>query len=154
MSSLPPQLAGRFRVTDSYWLWNDPPGTEGYAQVHYNGRSRHVHRLMYELLVGAVPEGLVLDHLCRERTCVRPDHLEPVTNRENILRGVSPSARNAVKTHCVHGHEFTQENTYAYTRLGKRECRTCKRIRARHRRARVAAARAILREPGPEGGTG
>ena len=94
------------------------------------------HRFAYEEIVGPIPEGLILDHLCRNRSCVNPAHLEPVTNKENVLRGEGIAAKNAVKTHCKHGHEFTEENTYI-TYRGDRSCRTCQRSWNRKRRLRI-----------------
>lgn len=91
------------------------------------------HRVAFELIRGCIPNGLVLDHLCRNRGCVNPDHLEPVTFRENIMRGVGYTAQQARKTHCRHGHEFTVENTYVWR--GGRICRTCRRIQTAVRRA-------------------
>lgn len=88
------------------------------------------HRLAYQLLVGPTPDGLVLDHLCRVPACVAPDHLELVTQRVNVLRGEGTPARNAVKTHCDSGHEYTEANTHVDAR-GWRECRACSRARGR-----------------------
>ena len=85
------------------------------------------HRFTWELLRGPIPKGLELDHLCRNHACVNPDHLEVVTHQENCLRGASPPARNALKTHCVHGHPFDKANT-RFKREGRRQCRTCDRI--------------------------
>jgi len=84
----------------------------------------------YELECGPIPDGLVLDHLCRVRACVRPGHLEAVTQRVNLLRGRTIQAANAAKTHCLRGHRFDSENTYV-TSLGQRRCITCKRMRSR-----------------------
>lgn len=86
------------------------------------------HRWAYEQQVGPIPEGLEIDHLCRNRACVNVEHLEPVTRRENILRGVSMTAQHARKTHCKQGHPFTPENTYIYVhgRLRQRCCLTCR----------------------------
>lgn len=111
------------------WIWTASVSTPGYGQVYLSGRNRIAHRLVYELLVGPIPEGLNLDHLCRNRRCVNPAHLEPVTQRENLMRGVGTIAgQNARKTHCKHGHEFTPENTRRDAK-GNRHCRACARQR-------------------------
>lgn len=125
--------------TSSCWLWQGwIDKTTGYAQFSIRSRNRLAHRWAYQHWVGEIPPGLQLDHLCRVRHCVRPDHLEPVTPRLNVLRGVSHVAENAVKTHCVNGHEFTEENTQVFVREGRqrRRCRACCRDKARVRRAR------------------
>lgn len=118
------------------WLWTGPQDPRGYGRFWFEQKPSRAHRRSYEWLVGPIPEGLVLDHLCRVRNCVRPDHLEPVTNRENILRGVSPTARNAVKTHCSQGHPYDSSNTYVRPG-GGRDCRACKRniMRAQRQQA-------------------
>lgn len=92
------------------------------------------HRIAYELVRGQVPEGLVLDHLCRNRACCNPDHLEAVTNYVNVVvRGEGLSARHARAAHCKRGHAFTDDNTYI-TPKGARVCRVCQRRReARYR---------------------
>jgi hypothetical protein len=117
--------------TDTCWLWRGgsrvtTPAGEKYGDFYWGPPRIHIqaHRAAYELLVGPIPAGLTLDHLCRTTLCVNPEHLEPVTMRENALRGKGPTAVNARKTHCKRGHEFTPENTYVYPR-GGRECRTC-----------------------------
>lgn len=109
------------------WLWTGAIHPTGYGQMRTPGTrvSTSAHRVVYESLVEPIAPGLVLDHLCRIRACVNPDHLEPVTHRVNLLRGVGINATNAAKTHCKHGHEFTPENTYRYG--NKRQCRTCNR---------------------------
>lgn len=99
----------------------------GHGQIYYNGRTQMVYKVAYELLVGPVPEGKELDHVCRNPPCLEPSHLEPVPHRENVLRGEGLAAQNARKTHCKRGHEFTPENTYLFPKGGRR-CRTCKRL--------------------------
>lgn len=112
---------------DGCWTWT------GYREKGYGRffldqahRSVRAHRLAYEQGRGPIPDGLQLDHLCRNRACVNPAHLEPVTQRTNILRGASPSALNAQKTHCPNGHSYSEDNVRV-TQDGYRECRTCRR---------------------------
>lgn len=127
---------------DACWEWAAYRKADGYGMFRLDGQSRLAHRVAYELFVGPVPDGLQLDHKCRNRGCVNPAHLEPVTSRENTMRGDSDSAAKARATHCVNGHEFTPENTYVWPRDGTRHCRTCKRARdlryERERRRRAA----------------
>lgn len=123
------------------WEWAGARDEQGYGRFKLardGGRPRWVraHRWVYEQLVGQVPPGLQLDHLCRNRACVNPAHLEPVTNRINWLRGESPSAVSYRTDTCTAGHPFTPENTYIRpSRPNQRECRECKRAR-RGRRPR------------------
>lgn len=110
------------------WLWTDTPGTRGYGAFNYAAGDRRItlraHQYAYELLVGPVPEGLELDHLCRVHNCVNPSHLEAVTHRENILRGEGLAAKAARQTHCVNGHPFSGDNLRVNAK-GHRRCRTC-----------------------------
>lgn len=110
--------------TDTCWIWEGGKHPLGYGSLRFEGKSQYAHRVVYEALKGSIDEGMSLDHLCRNPSCVNPKHLEPVTHKENVLRGVGPTAKNAVKTHCQHGHEFTEENTRV-TVVGGRLCRTC-----------------------------
>lgn len=113
---------------DGCRVWTGYRTPDGYGRMTVNGATQGAHRVAYELFVGAIPKGLVIDHLCRNRACVNPLHLEVVTNRENILRGEGHAAQNARKTHCIRGHDLTDpKNTYTW---GTRECRLCARLRA------------------------
>jgi hypothetical protein len=115
--------------------------TNGYGSISVNGKSRRVHVVAYEQAVGPVPPGLQLDHLCRVRNCINPKHLEPVTNRENVLRGVGPTAQNARATHCYRGHELIGPNEMK-RKKGWRRCRICTRDDSKkYREARILAER-------------
>ena len=125
------------------WHWTGSISPSGYGRFGLRrGTMVQAHRFAYEALVGPIPEGLDLDHLCRVRNCVNPEHLEPVSRAENLRRGVGVGGKrpggmheiNAAKTHCKHGHEFTPENTAINSASGCRQCRTCHRLRTRARR--------------------
>lgn len=118
--------------SDDCWTWTSWISTSGYGLITIKGKTVTAHRWAYETLVRPIPEGLVIDHLCRNRLCVNPDHLEPVTNRENIMRGEGVAARRAQQTHCMRGHEFTPENTYVYRDGRARKCRACERVGGKH----------------------
>jgi hypothetical protein len=121
---------------DGCWRWTGAHIGDGYGNLWVAGKSRLAHRVAYELLVGPIPAGLEIDHLCRVRDCVNPEHLEVVTGKENALRGISFAAENAVKEECVNGHPFDDVNTYRRPN-GNRDCRVCGRERAARYRARL-----------------
>lgn len=127
--------------SDDCWLWTGRC-QRGYGayDVKVDGRWTHIaaHRVSYQLNVGPIPDGLVLDHLCRVKNCVRPDHLEAVTQRENVLRGMAPSAIAARRSTCAKGHDITDPANLYPDRSHPRErrCRICHNERERARRAR------------------
>lgn len=103
-------------------IWAGRLNCYGYGKIG----AVYAHRQAYERAIGPIPDGMVIDHLCRVHACVNPEHLEAVSNAENILRGVSPSALNARKTHCPRGHPYDAQNTYRTPR--GRHCRACNHI--------------------------
>jgi len=115
--------------TETCWLWTAYQDGGGYGQFRVNGHGILAHRFAYELLIGPIPAGLTLDHLCRVRHCVNPAHLEPVSQRENTLRGESFAAQEARRTHCHKGHAYDLLNTRIYR--GWRRCRACAALHQR-----------------------
>ncbi len=124
--------------TETCWLWTTYLDKQGYGRF-FPTRKKNVraHRFAYEMLVGPVPEGLQLDHLCRVRHCVNPDHLEPVTSRENTMRGTNQVVAKARQTHCINGHPFDANNTYKHSD-GRRQCRACRNRSRDERRRKVS----------------
>lgn len=121
--------------TGSCWIWTASRNSCGYGRFGLHRSSVLAHRIAYKLAVGEIPPGLTLDHLCRNRACVNPAHLDPVTIRENILRGEAPAALNARRTVCKRGHDFDQLNTH-FRPNGKRDCLACRMIASRIPRIR------------------
>ncbi len=132
---LPKHFWSRVSVDDAgCWIWS---GTlsKGYGRVSLDGIGSATHRLTYEKLVGPIPVGLQIDHLCRVPACCNPTHLDPVTAAENIRRGET-SKWQRDKTHCPQGHEYDEVNTYRYARKDgtkERQCIKCIRIRTKER---------------------
>lgn len=121
-------LLNRTRLTPSGCMeWSGNIGKNGYAR--YGKPKRLVHRLVWERSHGRIPDGLTVDHLCRNRACVNVAHLEVVTLTENVLRGEGPTAQNARKTHCIRGHLLAGDNV-SYRPTGYRRCVTCSREQA------------------------
>lgn len=119
-------FARRFITNTGCWLWTGRLTRKGYGQISVGNGMKQVHRVAYQEFVGPIPDGLTLDHLCRVRHCFNTDHLEPVTLRENTLRGETITAKNIAKTVCPQGHPYDTENTRIYR--GGRHCRTCGRL--------------------------
>lgn len=125
--------------TENCWLYAGNIDSRGYGLFILDRKRTLVHRIMHENFIGPIADGLEVDHLCRVRACINPDHLEAVTHQENILRGIGPPALNAQKTHCYKGHPFDEENTYRHhLKDGRiqRKCRTCGRERVRYHYAK------------------
>ena len=125
------RLEARFNRTAGCWIWTGKVDNTGYGSfgMRDNGKSRtrSAHKIVYEVFVGKVPDGMQLDHLCRTPLCVNPEHLEVVTPRENTMRSNGLAAVNARKTHCKWGHEFTADNTYVPAkRPNRRYCKICR----------------------------
>jgi len=122
--------------TPGCWRWRGQLLRSGYGRFSVGRRSVRAHVFAYEQEYGAVPNGLCLDHLCRNKVCVNPQHLEAVTSRENTLRGIGLTAQNARKTHCPNGHAYDAINTYIYN--GRwRNCRACRAQAEAARRSRM-----------------
>lgn len=129
--------------TNGCWRWTSALNPNGYGRFRTRQGAFQAHRFAFELGNGPIPDGLELDHLCRNRACVNPARLEAVTHRENTLRGATIAAANAAKTHCPQGHPYDGGNTYVNPR-GSRICRTC----VQASRDRYAARRAAVTSGG------
>lgn len=118
-------IADRIDATGDCWTWTGYVNPAGYGCVGFNSATRLVHRVVWEALVGQIPDRLELDHLCRNPPCCNPDHLEVVTHAENMRRGI-PRLLNMNKTHCAKaGHPLTGANLYVNAASGSRQCRAC-----------------------------
>ena len=124
--SIVERFFAKVKKTASCWIWLGAHGPMGHGNFQVNGKTYGAHRFSFLLAGHALYKGKVLDHLCGDPRCVNPAHLQQVTQSVNVLRGNSPFAINARKTHCIHGHAFTSENTYIFLD-GDRGCRACQR---------------------------
>lgn len=136
------------------WVWTGHLDKDGYGRFWYEGSNKAAHRYGYRVQVGEIPEGLQTDHLCRNRACVRGDHLEPVTGKVNIERGETGLA-NEAKTHCPQGHEYTDENTMEFRQTNGfgstgRRCLTCHREQSRRASRKYAARKRAAQMDDPQ----
>lgn len=125
------RILARISVLRGCWLFSKPDPSTGYARITVKGRRVYVHRLAYMLVHGAFAPSLQIDHLCHQRNCVNPRHMEAVPQRVNILRGVGFAAENARKTHCPQGHEYA---LHARKKKNARDCGICHRVREYERK--------------------
>jgi len=119
------------------WNWTASKNELGYGRINRSGRTVKAHRYAYEQLVGPIPDGLELDHLCVNPSCVNPDHLEAVTYSDNSRYGDGPAARKARQTECIHGHPLDKLKPN-----GTRRCTICPRLRMQEKRRRMREAKA------------
>lgn len=137
-------LLASIKGPDECWNWAGHVGKNGYAYASYKGKATTAYRASWEHLVGDIPDGYEIDHLCKNPRCVNPKHLEPVTPMENNMRSTSPASLAAKKTHCSNGHPFSCENTKLILRPNghyDRRCKTCHRTRERERQRLIREAR-------------
>ena len=121
------RLYGRVRAdAKACWVWQGCT-SKGYGRIRYNGKQTTTHRVSYELQYGPIPKTGTVDHLCRNRKCINPLHLQVVSIKENVLRGIGITANNSLKTHCPAGHPYSGDNLAI--RGHSRQCRTCQRER-------------------------
>lgn len=153
--SLPARIRAKINVPedpDACWPWTACTSSAGYGRVGWNRVTRESHRVVYSLLVGPIPEGADLDHICHDpqvctgknrecphRRCQNPAHMEPKTRGANVLRGSSPPSLNALKDRCDNGHLYTPETTVIDG--GTRRCLICRRVTDKRRRRRYQPAR-------------
>lgn len=124
------------------WTWTAAQAGGGYGKFQVKRKAVYAHRFAYELAKGKIPRGLQIDHLCRNRLCVNPAHLEAVTCRENLLRGEGLTALRSKQRSCIRGHKFTKSNTRVRAN-GTRKCRLCHNERAKKSYAKIHGATSV-----------
>ena len=117
-------------ATTGCWNWVGYLDKDGYGQIRVDGKCKRAHRASFEAFRGPIPDGLMTDHLCRNRPCCNPYHLDPVTHTINQRRGDTVSSRNYIKTHCNRGHELAGDNLMSYDD-GRRGCLSCHKMKSK-----------------------
>lgn len=135
MNSLKDRLLAKVGSTEYCWEWVAAKQPTGYGQMWNGKRPEQAHRISYRVHKGDIPTSCEIDHVCRNRSCVNPDHLRAVPHRENMRVSDTVMGRNAAKLYCKRGHPLLGENLYV-TRKGHRQCRECLRLHARNARSR------------------
>ena len=139
MNDLKDRLRQNVIVDDNgCWLWQLSLRANGYGQIVVGEEVLYAHRVSYEVFVGPIRPGKEIDHLCRVRKCINPQHIEAVSHRENMRRSATVFGENARKTHCKRGHSFDEKNTYR-TPKGARQCRKCLCMHAKNARKKRKA---------------
>lgn len=128
------QFWTRVDKTETCWLWTASKTTAGYGNLTLDGKQDYAHRVSYRLMVGPIPAGLHVDHLCRVRHCVNPEHLEVVTHAENVRRGLAPFG--VIRTECKRGHDITNPANVRVTAKGSKQCLVCHQMRVDTRAAK------------------
>ena len=125
------QFLDKIIYKNNCWLWTGATNKGGYALIYRDNKTQLAHRAIYKLIFGDIPDGMQLDHLCRNRNCIKPAHLEVVTPKENTMRGIGLASINSKKTECLRGHSLA--GCYI-SKNGKRHCRYCNQIRKKQYR--------------------
>lgn len=137
LEQLPRRFRDKINISGGCWVWTAAITNNGYGRVKIKGKTVVAHKAVFQLLVGPVRDGLTLDHKCRNRACVNPDHLEPVTMRVNVLRGETITGANSRKSHCHVGHPLAGDNLFIRND-GRRRCKTCEAASQRKLRSKPA----------------